>query len=82
VPLGIWYLVEVYSKATRRDWLFAVVYIGCFIVIGMNKIGHTLLADKDSPYPFAPEEMERFDRPGHLARIRSGGIPVKSGRDA
>lgn len=80
VRLGIWYLVEVYSKATRWDWLFAVVYIGCFIVIGM--IGHTLLADEDSPYPFAPEETEGFDRLGHLARIRNVGIPVTSGRDA
>lgn len=77
VPLGIWYLVEVYSKGTMtlRDWLFAAVYIGCFIVIGMTKIGHTLLAHKDSPYPFAADEMERFDPQGHLARIRSEGTP-------
>jgi hypothetical protein len=73
VPLGIWYLIEVNSKATITywDWVFAVVYIACFIFIVMRKIGHTLLADKNSSYPFAPEEMERFDRRGHLARIRN-----------
>jgi hypothetical protein len=84
VPLGIWYLVEVCSKdmITLWNWVFAVVYIACFIVVGMLTIGFRLLADKDSLYPFAPEEMARFDRRGHLARIRSAGTPDRYGRDA
>jgi uncharacterized protein with HXXEE motif len=71
VPLGIWYLTEVYSKSTvtLRDWLLAVVYLGCFIGVVMRLIGFRILAAKDSPYPFAPEEMERFDRSGHLVRL-------------
>jgi hypothetical protein len=47
--------------------------MACFVGIGMVAIGFNLLADKDSPYPFAPAEMERFDRAGHLARIGKGG---------
>ena len=84
VPVGIWYLVEVYSKSmiTLSDWVFAVVYIACFIVVGMLTIGFRLLADKNSAYPFAPEEMARFDRRGHLARIRSAETPETYGRDA
>jgi hypothetical protein len=73
IPLGIWYLVEVYSKGmiTLWDWAFAIVYMAFFTFVGMFKIGYGILADRDSPYPFAPEEMERFDPRAHLARIAS-----------
>jgi hypothetical protein len=75
VPIGIWYLVEVYTKnmITLWDWVFAAVYMALFMGVGMLRIGYGILADEDSPYHFAPEEMERFGRPGHLARIRSAG---------
>ena len=64
LPLGIWYLVEIYSKGgvTLWDWTLDVVYIGCFIGVVMLGIGLGILADKNSRYPFAPEEMERFRR--------------------
>jgi len=64
LPLGIWYLVEIYSKGgvTLWDWTLGVVYIGCFIAVVMLGIGLGILADKNSRYPFAPEEMERFRR--------------------
>ena len=73
IPLGIWYLVEVYSKGMIRlwDWLFAIAYMAFFIFFGMMKIGYGILADKDSPYGFAPEEMGRFDPRAHLERIAS-----------
>lgn len=69
VSLGICYLVEVYSNGivTLWDWVFAVAYIACVAFIGMKAIGYGLLARKDSSYPFSPEEMERWDRRGHLA---------------
>jgi hypothetical protein len=72
LPLGIWYLVEVYSRRmiTLWDWVFAAAYIASFIGIGMLKIGYGILADENSAYPFAPEEMERFSPRDHLARIR------------
>jgi uncharacterized protein with HXXEE motif len=72
IPLGIWYLVTVYSKSmiTLWDWVFGILYMVLFASIGMKIIGYGLLADKDSAYPFASEEMERFNRSGHLARFR------------
>lgn len=75
VPVGIWYLAEVYAKGMINlwDWIFAVVYIALFIGIGMMRIGYEILAKEDSDYPFTPEEIERFDRQGHLARIESAG---------
>jgi hypothetical protein len=53
--------------------VFAKAYMAVFIVVGMLKIGYRILADEDSAYPFAPEEMERFERRQRLARIRGGG---------
>ena len=74
-PLCVWYLVQIYSKSTVPlwNWALALVYLGCFIGIVMRLIGYGFLAAKDSPYPFAPEEMERFDRRGHLARLGKNG---------
>ena len=75
LPLSVWYLVEIYSKSTVPlwNWALAVVYLACFIGIVMRFIGYGFLAARDSPYPFAPEEMERFDRGGHLARLGMDG---------
>jgi hypothetical protein len=47
--------------------------MGIFVIVGMVAIGFNLMADKDSPYPFAPEEMQRFDRAHRLERIRNAG---------
>jgi hypothetical protein len=76
---GVWYLIEVYSKSTVTlwDWGLAVVYLGCFVGVVMHLIGFRILAAKDSPYPFAPEEIERFDRSGHLARLGNAGTSDK-----
>jgi Protein of unknown function with HXXEE motif len=72
VPLGLWYLREVQVRGIITVWdlVFATVYLAVFIVVGMLKVGYGLLADRNSPYPFAPEEMERFERQQRLARIR------------
>ena len=71
IPIGIWYLVEVYAKGmiSLWDWVFAVALMALLMGGGMKGIGYGTLADEDSPYPFALEEIERFDRLGHLARI-------------
>jgi len=73
VPLGIWYLVEVHSKGmvTLWDWVFAIAYMAFFMGAGMKTIGYGLLADEDSAYPFAPEELERFRR----IRRQLGAVP-------
>ena len=70
IPLGIWYLREV--QTSGRDWVFAILYFALFIVVGMLKIGYGVLADENSAYPFAPEEMERFGRRRRLAQIKLG----------
>ena len=51
------------------DWAFGVICLAGFIAIIMKWLGATVLVDKNSPYPFAPEEMARFDRERRLARI-------------
>jgi hypothetical protein len=70
IPLGAWYLREV--QTAPLDWVFAIVCIAVFVVVGMLKLGYGILADENSPYPFAPEEMERFGRRQRLARLRAG----------
>ena len=71
VPLGVWYIVDVYRQGiiTGWDWLLAVLYMATFGAVFMQAIGYKLLGPKDSLYPFAPEEMARYDRERRLARI-------------
>jgi hypothetical protein len=71
IPLAIWYLREVFNNGgfTLGDCVLTVIYLGLFMGVWMQIIAFRLLASKDSPYPFAPEEMERFDRRGKLARL-------------
>jgi hypothetical protein len=51
------------------DWVYAVLYMLAFIMIVMRWIGYTVLVNKNSPYPFAPEEMARFSPDRRLARM-------------
>ncbi|MFJ9381215.1 HXXEE domain-containing protein [Streptomyces sp. NPDC101455] len=73
VPLGIWYLIEVYGQnlISGWDWLFAVASIAFFIGVIMLRIGYGIMVDKNSPHPFTPAEMNRF---GRLRRLRHAGI--------
>jgi Protein of unknown function with HXXEE motif len=59
LPLGIWYLVEVNSQhvISGWDWVIGIVYALCFIVVIIGVLTYVVLADRNSPYPFAPEEM-------------------------
>lgn len=72
IPFGTWYIVEVYQQKmiTGLDWLLAVLYTVFFAAVFVQAIGYKILGPKDSPYPFAQEEMARFDRERRLARIR------------
>lgn len=80
VPLGIWYIVEVVNQGLVHwwDWVFAVLCIAFFIGILIQVFGFRLLASETSPYPFAPEEINRNDREGHLRRIGVTPYPPKS----
>ena len=71
LPLNAWYLVEVYSHQTVPLWNWAagVGFLLFFAAVLIMGVGFTLLADKDSPSPFTPEEMERWNRRRHRARL-------------
>jgi hypothetical protein len=82
--LAAWYLAETAGKGlvTQADWIYAVVYLVAFMVVGLGLVTYVWLADRDSPYPFAPEEMSRFERYGHMvgglgAVISRLGIAVR-----
>jgi hypothetical protein len=62
--LGIWYLIEVYHQGviTAASWWTAVGYLMAWIVLFLALVTYVWLADRQSPYPFAPEEMSRFER--------------------
>lgn len=61
LPLNAWYLVEVYSHQTvpMCNWAAGFEYFVFFSAVLIMWVGFTLLTDKDSPYPFTPEEMDR-----------------------
>lgn len=54
--------------------MFAIAYMVAFIVVGMLRIGYGILADANSTFPFALEEIERFERRQRLARIRGSSV--------
>jgi hypothetical protein len=62
--LGIWYIVEINTQGlvTASDWWLAVGHMFGFVVIFLGLVTYVWLADRNSPYPFAPEEMARFER--------------------
>ncbi|RZL89621.1 MAG: HXXEE domain-containing protein [Variovorax sp.] len=64
IPLGIWYLIEVYSNGLVRgwDWLFGVLTLAAFVGVVMLRLGYGLMADKKTRYPLEPPEMARWDR--------------------
>ena len=78
VPLGIWYIVEVTNQGLVHwwDWILAALCLGFFTGFIMNVIGFHLLASKNSPYPFAPEELSRNNRKERLRRIGITPYPV------
>ena len=66
--LGIWYIAEINNQnaVTSSDWWIAVGYLIAWAVIFLALVTYVWLADRNSPYTFAPEEMTRFERYRHL----------------
>jgi hypothetical protein len=62
IPLAIAYIYTITANgmALGWDWLIAIVYLGSFAFIVVNKMTYTWLADKNSPYVFDEVEMRRF----------------------
>jgi len=72
VPLGIYYIYYIQSNglASVLDWVIGVVFTILFAFIIVNKMTRTWLADKDSPYHFAEEEMKRFNVQEKIEKLR------------
>jgi Protein of unknown function with HXXEE motif len=78
VPLGILYFMEVFGHGPARWWdvVFGFLYLGFFAGVIMQRIAlGGPLANPNSPYPFAKEEMNRNDRE---RRLRRAGIEPRS----
>jgi Protein of unknown function with HXXEE motif len=72
VPIGVCYLYYLHTNGfvNGRDWFFGVTYMFAFIYFGLIKLNFTWLSDPNSPYPFAQEEMRRFDVSRKLSRLK------------
>lgn len=70
LALSACYLAEVYRQhlMTGADWGIAVGYLIAWTVIALPLSTFVLLSDRDSRYPFAPEELSRFEKCGRLIR--------------
>ena len=71
IPLGIYYIYYIQSNglASGWDWVIGVVYMFLFAFIVVNKMTRTWLADKNSSYHFAEEEMNRFNVKGKMDKL-------------
>lgn len=78
VPLGIWYLIEVYGQVlvSGWDWLFGTLLLGLFVRLVMLKVGYGLMVDKNTRYPFEPQEMARWSRIKRLTRAGIAPLPM------
>jgi hypothetical protein len=70
-PIGGYYIYIIQSRhlATVWDWVVGIIYMFLFMLIALIKMTYTWLADENSRYAFAPEEMQRFDVPKKLAAL-------------
>jgi hypothetical protein len=55
------------------DWVFGVAYMVAFQYVFLVKMTYTWLADRNSVYAFADEEMRRFNVPEKLKRLNARG---------
>jgi Protein of unknown function with HXXEE motif len=62
IPIAICYIyyIQMQGLAGIWDWLGAVTYMLAFMYIAFVKMTYSWLADRDSPYRFSEEEMNRF----------------------
>ena len=72
IPIGIFYIYYIVANnlVDIWGWLLAVVYMFAFMFLNFYLIEQKLLSDKNSPYPFDPDEMKRFDVEKKLENVR------------
>jgi hypothetical protein len=70
-PIGIYYIhyIGANGLASWIDWLVAIAGLLIVMAVGVNGLTYKLLPDRNSKYPFAPEEMRKFRVAEKLARI-------------
>lgn len=71
IPIGGYYLNYVHAQGLAGvwDWVFGVTYMLALQYIFLVKMTYGWLADQNSPYAFADEEMRRFNVPEKLQRL-------------
>lgn len=64
VAVSIWYVFEVDSRglAAAVDWWIAIGYLVAFVVVFLILLTYVLLPNRKSSFPFADEELGRFER--------------------
>jgi len=77
VPIGLIYInhILVNNMVNFGGWLLAIVYMIVAVSVIFYIIEQKLLGDKNSPYPFDPDEMKRggvAERFEHLKAVKLG----------
>lgn len=64
LAVSIWYIYEINSRglAAAADWWIAVAYVVVFVVIFLGLLTYVILPNRNSTFPFADEELSRFER--------------------
>lgn len=65
VPIMIVYIhyIITHNMVTVSDWIWGIVIMSVWYVVGVRIIINKTFEDIDSPYPFSDEEMRRFKVP-------------------
>lgn len=63
IPIGVVYIYYILANNLVNLWvlLLAVVWAAVFMFLNFFILEQKLLGDINSPYPFDPDEMKRFD---------------------
>jgi hypothetical protein len=71
IPIGVYYLYYVHAQGLVSvwDWVFGIAYMFAFQYFFLVKMTYVWLADPNSAYAFADEEMCRFNVPEKLKRL-------------
>jgi hypothetical protein len=72
IPIGVFYIYFAHAQGLMSiwTWVAGIAFMVAVTYLTLPKMTYTWLADRDSPYAFAPVEMERFSVRKKLDRIR------------
>jgi Protein of unknown function with HXXEE motif len=80
IALLVYYVsyVESHDSLSVWDWVGGIAVMASFAVVFLMKMTYSWLADENSPYPFADDELSRWDVEGRLARVAGEDAPSRS----